>query len=61
MEDETKYIVNDKISSEILKNMESLSFQGQFTFLRKSLKIKYTRSIHIDSILKKCKGKFLKL
>ena len=60
MEDETKYIVNEKIGPEILKNMESLSFQGQFTFLRKSLKIKYTRSIHIDSILKKCKGKFFK-
>ena len=64
MEDRTKYILNDKISDkigpEIPKNMESLSFQGKFTFLRKSLKIKYTRNIHIDSILKKCKGKFFK-
>ena len=60
MEDRTKYIVNDKICPEIPKNMESLTFQGQFTFLRKSLQIKYTRSIHIDSILKKCKGKFFK-
>jgi len=60
MKDETKCIVNDKICPEIPKNMKSLSFQGQFTFLRKSLKIKYTRSIHIDSILKKCKGKFFK-
>ena len=60
MEENTKYIINDKIGVEIPKNMESLSFQGLFTFLRKSLQIQYTRSIHIDSILKKCKGKFFK-
>ena len=60
MEKETRYIINDKIGVEIPKNMESLTFQGLFTFLRKSLQIKYTRSIHIDNILKKCKGKFYK-
>jgi hypothetical protein len=37
-----------------------MSFQSFFTFLRKTLQIKYTRRIHIDSILKKCKGKFYK-
>ena len=60
MEKETKFIINDKIGVEIPKNMESLTFQGLFTFLRKSFQIKYTRSMHIDSILKKCKGKFFK-
>ena len=60
MEEGTKYIVNDKIGVKIPNNMESLTFQGYFTFLRKSLQIKYTRSIHIDSILKKCKVKFFK-
>ena len=60
MEENTKYIINDKIGVKIPKNMESSSFQGLFTFLRKSLQIQYTRSIHIDSILKKCKGKFFK-
>jgi len=60
MENRTKYIVNDKLGLEIPKNMESLTFQGLFIFLRKSLQIKYTRVIHIDSILKKCKGKFFK-
>ena len=40
--------------------MKAITFQGFFTFLRKSLQIKYTRRIHIDSILKKCKGKFFK-
>jgi hypothetical protein len=56
----TKYIVNDSISTNLPKDADSLTFQGLFTFLRKSLQIKYTRSIHIDSILKKCKGKFFK-
>jgi len=60
MEEGTKYKINDKIGVEIPKHMESLTFQGLFTFLRKSLQINYTRSIHIDSILKKCKGKFFK-
>jgi len=60
MENRTKYIVNDKLGLEIPKNMESRSFQGLFTFRRKSLQIKYTRIIHIDSVLKKFKGKFFK-
>ena len=38
---------------EISKDMELKTFQNFFTYIRKSLKIKYTRNIHIDSILKK--------
>ena len=61
MEEDTKYKINDNIGVEIPKNYESLTFQGLFTSLRKSLQIKYTRSIHIDSILKNAKENFLKL
>ena len=60
MENEVKYILNKDIYAELPKEMKSMTFQGFFTFLRKSLQIKYTRRIHIDSILKKCKGKFFK-
>ena len=60
MENEIKYKINKEIGIEIPKEMNSMSFQNFFTFLRKSLQIKYTRRIHIDSILKKCKGKFFK-
>ena len=56
----TKYKINENIGIEIPKEMKYMTFQGFFTFLRKSLQIKYTRRIHIDSILKKCKGKFFK-
>ena len=42
------------------KELKTMSFQNIFTFIRKSLQIKYTRRIHIDSMLKKCKGKFFK-
>lgn len=60
MENEIRYTINKDICIEIPKEMKSMTFQGFFTFLRKSLQIKYTRRIHIDSILKKCKGKFFK-
>lgn len=60
MEYPIKYKINEDIGIEIPKEMKSMTFQGFFTFLRKSLQIKYTRRIHIDSILKKCKGKFFK-
>ena len=36
------------------------SFQNTFSYLRKKLQVKYTRKIHIDSLLKKSKGKFFK-
>lgn len=60
MENEMKYKISKDIDIEIPKEMKSMSFQSFFTFLRKTLQIKYTRRIHIDSILKKCKGKFYK-
>ena len=60
MENIIKYKISDNMGIELPKETKSLSFQGFFTFLRKSLQIKYTRRIHIDSILKKCKGKFFK-
>ena len=60
MENKIKYKINKEIGIEIPKEMNSMSFQSFFTFLRKYLQIKYTRRIHIDSILKKCKGKFFK-
>ena len=60
MEIEIRYKINKEIGIQIPKEMNSMTFQNFFTFLRKSLQIKYTRRIHIDSILKKCKGKFFK-
>ena len=60
MDNEIRYTLNKDISAELPKEIKSMTFQGFFTFLRKSLQIKYTRRIHIDSILKKCKGKFFK-
>ena len=39
---------------------KNLTFQQNFTCLRKKLQIKLTRKTYIDSILKKCKGRFFK-
>ena len=36
------------------------SFQSMFSYIKKKLQIKNSRKFHIDSILKKCKGKFFK-
>ena len=60
MENEIRYILNEDIYAQIPKGIKSVTFQRLFTILRKSLHVKYTRKIHIDSILKKCKGKFFK-
>lgn len=60
MENEMKYEINKDLYIYIPKNMKPKTFQGFFTFLRKSLQIKYKRRFHIDSILKKCKGRFFK-
>ena len=60
MEREIKYEINKDLYIYIPKNMKPKTFQGFFTFLRKSLQIKYKRRFHIDSILKKCKGRFFK-
>ena len=55
-----KFLINDDLGLGNIKDIEMLSFQGIFTSLRKTLDIKYTRKLHIDSILKKCKGRFFK-
>ena len=60
MEKEIKYKISEDLIIYFPKEMKPMTFQGFFTFLRKSLQIKYRRRIHIDSILKKCKGKFFK-
>ena len=60
MENEIKYEINKDLIIYLPKDIKPMTFQGFFTFLRKSLQIKYKRRIHIDSILKKCKGKFYK-
>ena len=60
MENDIRYIISKDICCEIPIEYKSMTFQRLFTFLRKSLHVKYTRKIHIDSILKKCKGKFFK-
>ena len=43
-----------------LQPEKNLTFQQNFTCLRKKLQIKLTRKTYIDSILKKCKGRFFK-
>ena len=55
-----KFLINDDSGLGHIKDIEMLSFQGLFTSLRKTLDVKYTRKLHIDSILKKCKGRFFK-
>ena len=36
------------------------NFQGIFSYIKKKFQIKYSRKSHIDSLLKKCKGRFFK-
>ena len=55
-----KFKISEDLGFEFNDEMKSLSFQGLFAYLRKSLDVNYTRKLHIDSILKKCKGKFFK-
>jgi len=55
-----KFLINGDLGLDLGREVKSLSFQGLFTCLRKTLDIKYTRKLHIDSILKKCKGRFFK-
>ena len=56
----TKFKISDDLGLELNEDIKSFSFQGLFSHLRKALEINYTRKIHIDSILKKCKGRFFK-
>ena len=53
------YMVNPDIDI-LLPKEKRTSFQTSFAYLRKKLQIKMTRKSNIDSILKKCKGKFFK-
>ena len=55
-----KFKISEDLGFELNDDMKSYSFQGLFAYLRKSLDVNYTRKLHIDSILKKCKGKFFK-
>ena len=53
----TPYILdfNFTIPKELKNN-----FQGIFAYIKKKYQIKFSRKSHIDSLLKKCKGKFFK-
>ena len=53
------YKINPDIDALIPKEKRT-SFQQSFAYLRKKLQIKLTRKSNIDSLLKKCKGKFFK-
>jgi hypothetical protein len=53
----TQYILDFNFS--IPKELEN-NFQGIFSYIKKKYQIKFSRKSHIDSLLKKCKGKFFK-
>lgn len=53
------FIINKDIDTWIPQENRT-SFQKTFAYLRKRLQIKLTRKTYIDSILKKCKGRFFK-
>lgn len=55
-----KFKISEDLGLEFNEEMKSLSFQGLFAYIRKNLDVIYTRKLHIDSILKKCKGRFFK-
>ena len=55
-----QFIISEDLGIEYNEEMKYLSFQALFAYIRKSLDINYTRKLHIDSILKKCKGRFFK-
>lgn len=52
-----KYILNFDF---IIPKELSSNFQGIFSYIKKKYQIKFSRKSHIDSLLKKCKGKFFK-
>ena len=51
------YTINIPLS---IPKTKIYSFQSIFSYIKKKLQIKNSRKFHIDSILKKCKGKFFK-
>lgn len=55
-----KFKISEDLGLVFNEEMKPLSFQGLFAHIRKNLDVNYTRKLHIDSILKKCKGRFFK-
>ena len=53
----TNYILDFNFS--IPKDLQN-NFQGIFSYIKKKFQIKLSRKSNIDSLLKKCKGKFFK-
>ena len=53
----SQYILDFNFS--IPKELEN-NFQGIFSYIKKKFQIKFSRKSHIDSLLKKSKGKFFK-
>ena len=56
-ESEMKYKLNFDF---IIPKENCSSFQNIFSYIKKKYQIKFSRKSHIDSLLKKCKGKFFK-
>ena len=56
-EENCKYKLNFDF---IIPKESSTSFQSIFSYIRKKYQIKFCRKSQIDSLLKKCKGKFFK-
>ena len=54
----SNYILDFDFS--IPKDLQN-NFQGIFSYIKKKFQIKFSRKSHIDSLLKKCKGKFFKI
>ena len=54
---DSQYILDFNFS--IPKDLKN-NFQGIFSYIKKKYQIKFSRKSHIDSLLKKCKGKFFK-
>ena len=55
--DSSNYILDFNFS--IPKDLKN-NFQGIFSYIKKKFQIKFSRKSHIDSLLKKSKGKFFK-
>ena len=53
----SNYIIDFDFS--IPKDLQN-NFQGIFSYIKKKFQIKFSRKSNIDSLLKKCKGKFFK-
>ena len=56
-ENEFKYNINSNV---IIPKEYCSKFQSIFSYIKKKYQIKFSRKSQIDSLLKKCKGKFFK-